>query len=390
MPKPQEYLYKVVIPYSESANPNKRFKIEYSIEAPDRETALKRAEREFMGYTQYSSASWVRVLDRENLRAWRLLPNAPQTVAELDRLGGDLKALDPDTLYNVLKALGELEDTSHAAAIRPLLKHTNPDLAALATETLGKIGDRDSVPHLVEAYSPTSHPMMKACILSSLGRLARASDPIEEVVGQALGDQDSRVRAHAVELVDKLRLSGTVRQLVPMLSDEDNRVRANVLKALWDSHDRSALLQTLREMIASPNRWMRISAAFVLQHIDLPERPGLLELIIADPDPDVHTAARTTLFRIPDRSCVPQLLNLLSRRPELLEEVRRRLESLSPADFFLVPVFPPLDREHAKTLKKLTDLLGETLYRRQGFLLWLKFRAARLFSPAPPTESRLS
>jgi HEAT repeat protein len=386
MTNPAEYLYKVVIPYRESANPNKRFKIEYSIEAPNREIALKRAEREFMGYTQYSSASWVRILDRENLRAWRLLPNAPQTVAELDQLAVDLNTLDPDTLYNVLKALGELEDTSHAPAIRSLLSHANPDLAALAAETLGKIGDRDGFSDLVKAYGPESHPVLKACILSSLGRLAKAGDPIEEVAGQALGDTDARVRANAVELVEKLKLSGILRQLVPMLSDEDNRVRANVLKALWNSHDRAALLRTLREMIAAPNRWMRISAAFVLQHIDLEERPGLLEQILRDPDPDVHAAARTTLFRLNDRACIPLLLNLLASHPEMLEDVKKRLEAFPAEDFFLLPASPPLDREHARTLRKLGGLLGETLYRRYGFLLWMRFKLAGFFSPAPPAE----
>ena len=38
----QAKTYKVIIPYSESATPRKKFKIEYTVEASDRITALKK------------------------------------------------------------------------------------------------------------------------------------------------------------------------------------------------------------------------------------------------------------------------------------------------------------------------------------------------------------
>lgn len=383
----QEHLYKVLIPYTESANPNKRFKVEYSIEAPNRETALKKAEREFNSYTQFSSASWVRILDRENLRAWRILPHAPQTIQDIEKMAGDLANLDLDTLYNVLKALGELEDASYINQIIPLLDHQNQDLSSLAAETLGKIGDNAVLPTLLEKFTSSSHPRFKACILSSISRLATAGDALQEPIIQALGDPDSRVRANAVELVEKLKLSGHAMKLVPMLTDEDNRVRANVLKALWNTHNRVALKKALHEMADDTNRWMRISAAFVLQHTDMEERKEVLRKLISDPDTDVKNASRTTLFRIDDKSCIPLLLDLLFLQPELVEEVRKKLTNYGHEWFSALLDYQPKNREHAKVLKKLLNSLGEIVYREKGFLSWLKFKSTGLFSSFKTLET---
>lgn len=90
--------YKFIVPYSESAHLQKRFKIEYTIEAPDRETALQKAEREFFAYTQYNSASWVRVIEREGIRIWRVLPDHPQTPQTIDELATRLTSGDEDVL----------------------------------------------------------------------------------------------------------------------------------------------------------------------------------------------------------------------------------------------------------------------------------------------------
>ena len=61
--KPSLFRFKVVLPYTESRFPGKQFQIEYTIEAENEESALKKAEQEFNRHLIGNLASWVRTLD---------------------------------------------------------------------------------------------------------------------------------------------------------------------------------------------------------------------------------------------------------------------------------------------------------------------------------------
>lgn len=371
-------LYRVSLPYTESAQPQKAFKIEYNMEAPDRELAIRKAEREFMSFTQYSSASWIRTIDKDNIRAWRILPDLPQTAPAIDEFAKNFEALDQDTVYNVLKKLGELEDSTFIPRVLPLLKHQDSDLAALAAETLGKIGNATCVASLIEMFQPSAPARMKACVLSSLSRIATSKDSIEEIVAHGLGDPDSRVRANAVELVERLHLSGIARQLVPMLGDQDNRVRANVLKALWSSHDRRLLTSSLQEMIKSPNRWMRISAAFVLQHIECEEQLSLLAQLLADSEPDVQKSARKTLFGKPDISRIPLWIEHWNQDDTLADLIATQVFVFGHDGWTALLAFRPADPERKALVQRLVKQVGGLVYQQKGVGAWLTFKYLQL------------
>lgn len=373
--------YKVVIPYSESAGgPDKHFTIDYNIEAPDRETALKKAEREFMGYHNNSSASWVRTIEPAGVRAWRILPNAPQTVQALDELGANLASVDQDTLYNVLNALGELEDAAFAPKILPLLNHENPDLATLAADILGKAGDATCIGPLLGKFTPDAPPRLKACVLSSLARLASSADPIENVVAAALGDKDSRVRANAVELVEKLHLSGVAMKLVPMLTDEDNRVKANVLKALWNIHDREELKKTLHEMIVSPNRWMRISGVFVLRQIDIEERFTLLEQLAADSDVDLQNAVMGTMLCLDGLEYLPWWLEAVVRQKTTVEHAASKMERWGRSAFEPLIAWQNKNPGQKEMVRQCIEHLAKVAYRDREFWDWLRLKGMSFVS----------
>lgn len=372
--------YKVIVPYSESAHLQKRFKIEYTIEAPDRETALQKAEREFFAYTQYNSASWVRVIEREGIRIWRVLPDHPQTPQTIDELATRLTSGDEDVLYNTLTSLGALEDASAGKLIIPLLRHPNEDLRTLAADTLGRLGDPANLPVLLEHYRPEAPPHLKASILSAVARLGRAGDPVSDVIAAALGDRDPRVRANAVEAVERLKLPTTTRMLAPLLEDEDNRVRANVLKALWDTHDRARLAATLREMAAHPSHWMRASAAFVLRHVRIEDHLRLVETLLNDRVPEVHANAWKALLEMDDLDCVPlwfEHLNPLHVAD--LPRIQARIEEIGPAAFERVLAVKPRSREEFRQVQEILDTMERRAYEQQGWFAWLKAKHNRFF-----------
>ena len=372
--------YKVIIPYTESANPRKKFKIEYSVEATNRESALRLAEREFVSYTDYNSASWVRMIEREGIRIWKILPDMPQTPAHIDELAANLSSDDDDVLYNCLKALGELEDSSPGDEILKLFSHENPEIVALAVETLGKIGDPSNLGAIMNFYKNDLHPRIRACIVTAVGKIALPDDDVLDFISQALVDTDSRVRANAVEALENLDIADTAKLLLPMLEDEDNRVRANVIKALWNKDDQSKLLNTLKEMAQNENPWMKASSIFVLDKVRVPGRIELLASMCYDEHPKIQENAKTALFRINSLDCLPYWLELISNDDEFSKVADKVLsfgeKAISPLLSFKGTT--PESRKHASNI---LDMLEQQILKNSGWITWLKTKQKRLFKP---------
>ncbi|MDN5280634.1 MAG: hypothetical protein PWR01_4599 [Clostridiales bacterium] len=370
--------YKVIIPYTESANPRKKFKIEYSIEAENRSAALQKAEREFSSYSDYNSASWVRMIEREGIRIWKILPDMPQTPSCIDELAEKLSSEDEDVVYNSLKALGELEDASASDQIIRLFSHKNPEISALAVETLGKIGDPSNLGAILNFYRKDLHPRIKACIVTAVGKISLPDDQVLGFIAKALEDDDSRVRANAVEALETLEIADTARFLIPMLEDEDNRVRANVIKALWNKDDQSKLLEALKKMASDENPWMKASAIFVLDKVKIPGRIELLAAMCCEEHPKIRQNARESLFKANDIECLPYWLELATTAEEfsIISE-----KILAMGEKALTPLlsFNGSSEESRKNASILLDLLEQQILQSSGWISWLKTKQKRLF-----------
>lgn len=370
--------YKVIIPYSESANPRKKFKIEYSIEAADRASALKKAEYEFSSYSDYNSASWVRTIEREGIRIWKILPDMPQIPAHIDELAQKLDSEDEDVIYNCLKAFGEIEDASASDRIIKLFSHSNPEISALAVETLGKIGDPSNLHAIMNLYQPDRHPRIKACIVAAVGKIALPDDEILGFIAKALNDTDARVRANAVEALDNLQIADTARLLLPLLEDEDNRVRANVIKALWNKDDQSKLLEALKIMASDDNPWMKTSCIFVLDKVDIPGRIELLADMCLEEHPKVRQNAREAIFRVRSIECLPYWLELISNEEEF---ARVSEKVIGYGEKALTPLlsFQGSSETARRNAATLLDLLEQQILKKSGWISWLKTKQKRLF-----------
>lgn len=370
--------YKVIIPYSESANPSKKFKIEYTIEAANRHSALKKAESEFNSYADNNSASWVRNVEREGIRIWKLIADLPQTTQHIDELAQKLSTNDEDIIYNTLKALGELEDSSASSQIIGIFSHKNLELVALAVETLGKIGDPSNLFAIRNLYRPTTNPRIKACIVTAVGRLALADDEILDFLTRALHDEDARVRANAIEVIERLDLPDTARLLLPMLKDEDNRVKANVIKALWDKDDQNNLLDVLKEMASDENPWMRASAVFVLDKVRIPGRIELLAAMAHDEHPKIRESARAAIFRLDSLDCIPYWLTTISSDTEF-SLVAGKITRMGEKALSTLLAFNGPNEKSRKYASLLLDLLEQKVLKSSGWVSWLKTKQKRLF-----------
>jgi len=370
--------YKVIIPYSESANPRKKFKIEYTVAAVDRESALKKAEREFDSYTDYNSASWVRSIEREGIRIWKLLPDRPQTPERIDELAKKLASEDEDIVYNSLKALGELEDSSASSQIIGVFRHKNPELVALAVETLGRIGDPSNLGAIQSLYKAETHPRIKACVVAATGKLALPDDNVVSFLTRALQEEDARVRANAIEAIERLDLPDVTRLLLPMLNDEDNRVRANVIKALWNKESHDQLLAALKVMAIDDNPWMKASAVFVLDKVNIPGRLELLADMSADEHPKIRQNAREALFRQNGIECIPWWLETLENDDEFTK-IAGKVVNMGDRALSTILAFNGQTEKSRRYAGMLLDLLEQQVLQSSGWISWLKTKQKRLF-----------
>jgi tetratricopeptide (TPR) repeat protein len=101
----------------------------------------------------------------------------------------------------------------------------------------------------------------------------------------------------AVEITGDLDMIGT---LVPLLEDEDHRVRANTARALH-AFGMHGVLPVLDEMLLAAEESMRISAAHALGFLEDEGVYTLLWKACEDESPDVQKMAFDSLIRISDR-----------------------------------------------------------------------------------------
>jgi HEAT repeat protein len=370
--------YKVIIPYSESAAPKKRFKIEYTVEATNRTSALDKAEKEFNAYTNYNSASWTRNIERDSIRIWKMLPNLPQTPLSIDELAGNLQSADQDIVYNNLKALGEIEDSSASSQILKLFSHENPEIVSLAIETLGQIGDPTNLHAVMGKFKNDTHPRVKASILTTVGKLATTEESVVVFLSEALKDKDSRVRANAVEAIEKLQTNKLTEILLPKLKDEDNRVKANVIKALWNKHENSELLETLQQMASDENPWMKTSAIFVLTKVEIPGRMELLFALSSDPHPKVKENAKKALMEMQDLECIPYWIEI-AETIEDEKKISEKILKLGQAAITPLLSFSSKAEKENKFVNNLLNMLEQQVLSSKGWISWLKTKQKRLF-----------
>lgn len=370
--------YKVIIPYNDSANPHKEFKIEYTVEAANRKYALEKAEREFNSYTGYSSASWTRTIKREGIRIWKLLAEMPQTPRRIDELAEKLSSEDEDIIYNSLKTLGEIEDSSASSKIIKVLGHKNLELVALAVETLGKVGDPTNFNVVKNLFTSDSNSKVKACIVTAIGRLALQDDNIIDFLTQALTDDDSRVRANSIETIGQLNLQNAGELLLPLLNDEDNRVKANVIKALWNKEEQEQLLDTLKDMSNSNNYWMRISAIFVLGKLNTPERLELLSSMTQDEHPKVRKSAREAIFKLNEVECIPKWLEMIETDQEFQLLIPQVIKMGKKAVAPLLS-FSSNNKNGEKYAAMMLDIIEMQTLNSSKMSNWLKTKQKRIF-----------
>ncbi len=184
--------YKIIVPYTESSAPYKKYKIEYVVEALNRNEAKIKAENEFESYSHSTSASWIRIPDLSAIRIWRVFPNDPPTPQFIDNLIKQIPCKDKNKTISILKRLGELEDSSASSKVISQIKEDDPQIVSTAIYTLGSIGDPTSFFAVKNAFFQKNDSEIKKAVVETLLKLALPEDNILEFYAVAIKDKHTR------------------------------------------------------------------------------------------------------------------------------------------------------------------------------------------------------
>ncbi len=160
--------------------------------------------------------------------------------------------------------------------------------------------DSSSLDQLIKRLATEKNTFIKATLISAVGRLG-GRENMEAVLG-FLKDEDMRVVANTAEALENLGNAKCIEELIKHINHVDNRVRANVVKAVWKyaQSNMSAgrlILARLKTMMFSTKAQMRESALYVLGEIASDEAMELISIAVSDKVESVQQKAREALER---------------------------------------------------------------------------------------------
>ncbi|OIP26182.1 hypothetical protein AUK22_07110 [bacterium CG2_30_54_10] len=186
----------------------------------------------------------------------------------IPKLAKALKDEDPDVRRNAANALRKIESPNAFPHLVPLLEDPNHDVRVQAVIALSRCSPDKSVELLVQKLQQEENPIVKATLISCLGDCAVGG--IKENLLRFLNDPDPRVVSNTIEAAQKLTRDKPDPRLVAhfkeLLAHEDNRVKSNAIKTLWN-WDEISVLDNLQELFQRPDLKHRQSAVFVLGEI---------------------------------------------------------------------------------------------------------------------------
>ena len=124
--------------------------------------------------------------------------------------------------------------------------------------------------------------------------------------------------------------SGAIPHIIPFLKDEDNRIRANAVKALSD-FGVDDIVEEIRKMVEDSRPRMRDSATWVLKGLRGTESAQMRHKLLLDPEATVRQNAIRAMAQQGDPSNAEALSTFLARENDPDEQVlaRKALEYIN-------------------------------------------------------------
>jgi HEAT repeat protein len=204
------------------------------------------------------------------------------------------------------------------------LDSENPNVRAEAVSKLmyadkNTKGVQEALKYLVERLEKEEDPTVKSQILRVIGKLGDESHL--ELLKSMLENPESdyRIRANALEGLGYIDVPNIFEYIVPYLSDNDNRIKANAVIAAW-KHDKESTFKIIADMMKSGDVTMRDSAAYsllVLKPRDAKVISLVKESFIKEIEPDVINKLANCLAELGDEKMVEEFKGMVTHASSL-------------------------------------------------------------------------
>lgn len=221
--------------------------------------------------------------------------------------------------YALLDTIGKISATSASEIIRSrYLSSSDPDIRRLAVETLGQLGDTNSI-EAVESALSDSHWSVRVAVLHVLGKLGGVREI--PLLLDAVHDTDIMVRKHAILALGDIRSVTAIPTLVQQLADMDMSRHAFIALLKFG---RQALPWLHRHMLKSYTVDIRVRLIDLIGKIgDRKSVEHLMELL-DDANPAIRLAAIDSLAFCFDGLLLRKLTTL--KKHDADEEVKERAD----------------------------------------------------------------
>ncbi len=227
-----------------------------------------------------------------------------------ERLMNQINIL-PDHLKEELGNILIKNDGKFLDEIEAQISSTDPKIRNQIIKLLTYLSkkERGKILSLLKKFVKNPDPHIRADF-TKLMEIMGGPEIVEFLI-PLINDENIRVKANAVEVIAALNLREISNMLLPLTSHVNNRVRANAIIALYKLGNPNAIAG-LSEMLRASDKWMRASATYALGEISDPRVLPLLYTVLNDKDNDVIKNALKVIKKIGDTESIKHLTKFLN------------------------------------------------------------------------------
>ncbi len=169
-----------------------------------------------------------------------------------------------------------------------MIESEDPSSRYIAICQLRKEFSKDEEGMFLKAFFKESDPFLLAFMTAFAGKYKILE--AKEYLVNLLSHPDDRVRANAVEAIDKIDVNSAVDKLLNLLEDKSSMVVANSIIALSRANKVDAFIQTRRMIVQGRESFRRAALNIIIKCKEAPF-VSLLEILLEDPNPTLRDEA---------------------------------------------------------------------------------------------------
>lgn len=244
-----------------------------------------------------------------------------------------------DSLIAAARAIVRWDGADVATSVEALFSSSDWVVRTEIVKNLNLRPLEEAIPYYIRALSD-ENPWVRHVAITALKEIDQKDIPPEfhEKVISCRFDRDERVRATAVFIIGKWDIENKEFILTDVLTDPDNRVRANAVECILGLKNQKDFLERLIDMARTDrNNRVRANAAFIVSKFDQDVAVEVAEDMIKSQDLLMRSSGAWLMGMMRMKRLNDALLNLLKTEKEevVLSQIVRSLAKISRDQFTL-------------------------------------------------------